>query len=246
MNGKTVALIGVVAVIILSAVLLIKNGSLSSGLPSSTSGGPTAVPTAIAGSEDISVCDPAMGTFSTVIDNEYFPLPVGHQLTLVDPGNTEKVQITVLSQTQVIAGVETRVVEEREWSDGELAEVSRNYFVQAKNGAVCYFGEEVDDYKKGAIVGHGGAWKAGEGANKPGIIMPALPEVGQSYQQEIAPGVAMDSATHIQIEDSFETDAGVFNDVLLVDENPSSTKRYAPGVGLIYDDGMELTDYTRP
>jgi hypothetical protein len=137
--------------------------------------------------------------------------------------------------------VVTRVVEEREWENGVLAEVSRNFFVKAPDGTVCYYGETVDDYKNGKIVGHGGAWRAGVGQNKPGIIMPAQPAVGQIYQQEVAPGVAEDKAEHWAIEESYTTPAGTFQDVLLVYETPPSTKRYVKDIGLIFDDGMVLT-----
>ena len=50
----------------------------------------------------------------------------------------------MLDDTEVVAGIETRVVEEKEWEDGEVIEVSRNFFVQAPDGTVCYYGEDVD------------------------------------------------------------------------------------------------------
>jgi hypothetical protein len=40
--------------------------------------------------------------------------------------------ITVLNETKVVDGIETRVVEERESEDGELVEISRNYFAVCK------------------------------------------------------------------------------------------------------------------
>jgi hypothetical protein len=191
------------------------------------------------GELDIAVCDPANGPFSLNIDNPYLPFSVGLIHVLTDA--TSKVQMSVLNQTEVVAGVTTRVVEEREWENGHLSEISRNFFVQAPDGTVCYYGEDVDEYQGGQIVGHRGAWRAGVGQNKLGIIMPAHPVVGQTYYQEVAPGVAEDRAEHVAIETSYTTPAGTFNDVLLVAETPPSTKRYARGIGLIFDDGMVLT-----
>jgi len=193
------------------------------------------------GELDIAVCDPANGPFSNVIDNEFFPYPVGTVYVLEEEGGA-RVEISALDETELVSGVSTRVIEEREWEGGELAEVSRNFFAQASDKTVCYFGEEVDDYKNGEIVGHGGAWRADEGENKAGIIMPGTPLVGQSYQQEVAPGVAMDSARHEAMNETFTTPFGTFVDVLLVQEQPSSTKRYQRGFGLIYDDGAVLTE----
>src|SRR3989338_2375129 len=170
---------------------------------------------------DISVCDPVKGNFSTDINNPYFPYPAGKVSVLEDEKG--KVQISSLDLTETVAGVETRVIEEKEWEDGNLTEISRNFFAQTQDGTVCYFGEDVDIYENGQITAHDGAWRAGEGDNKPGIMMPANPIVGQSYEQEIAPGVAEDKAKHEAFEKSFTTPAGIFNDVLLVKETPSST-----------------------
>lgn len=188
---------------------------------------------------DISVCDPANANFSSDISNPYFPYPAGKVSVL--ESSSEKVQITSLDETESVVGVTTRVIEEREWTDGQLAEISRNFFAQTPDGTVCYFGEDVDIYENDQIVAHEGAWRAGERDNKPGIMMPASPTVGQSYQQEIAPGVAEDSAKHEAFEESFTVPAGTFSDVLLVKETPASTKRYAKDIGLIFDDGMVLS-----
>ena len=58
--------------------------------------------------------------------NPYFVLEPGFQLVLED--DDDKVEITVLDETKVITGITARVVEEREWKDGKLYEVARNYF----------------------------------------------------------------------------------------------------------------------
>lgn len=203
---------------------------------------------------DIAVCDPTAGPFSLDIDNTYYPLPVGRVWVLDgdDDGTLVRVEISVLNATEVVAGVTTRVVEEREFEDGELIEVSRNFFAQAPDGTVCYFGEDVDDFEDGEIVGHGGAWRAGVGANLPGIIMPGNPEAGQVYAQEAAPGVAEDMAEIEAIGESVTVPAGTFDNVLRsVDFSPLSpgeedVKLYAPGVGIIVDEVIELISVAPP
>jgi len=141
------------------------------------------------------------------------------------------------------------VYEEREWIDDELVEVSRNFVAQAADGSVCYFGEEVDDYRDGELVGHGGAWQAGENDAMPGILMPGTPEVGTSFQQEVAPGVAEDASTIIAIGQPFTVPAGSFDDTLETrDVNPLGggvdPKRYARGVGLIVDETLTLVSFS--
>lgn len=211
------------------------------------------VPDAPAGADaggelDLAVCDPATGgPFTSTIDNPFFPLAVGQvwELEGTDQGALVHLTITVLDQTEVVAGVETRILEERETEDGELVEVSRNFFAQAPDGTVCYFGEEVDIYEAGQIVSHEGAWRADAAGNAPGIFMPAAPQVGDAFKQEVAPGVAEDHATIAAMGESVTVPAGTFDDTLrIVEDTPLepgvlSTKVFARGEGLIVDDVLE-------
>jgi hypothetical protein len=148
---------------------------------------------------DPALCAPDQ-RFSLMIDNTYFPLPVGQQWVYLgqEQGQTIGLRITVLNETETLysgkSSVRTRVVEELEWEDAnadgvvdpdeQLIEVSRNYYAQTSDGTVCYFGEAVDIYENGVVVSHEGAWRADEPNNAPGIFMPASPEVGMTYQQE--------------------------------------------------------------
>src|SRR3954469_4138570 len=98
-------------------------------------------------------------SFSSVGHNDYFILEPGYVLTYEgkENGKPGKLVITVTNETKLVDGVKTRVVEEREWSDGKLAEVSRNFFaIDQSTDDGYYFGEEVDEYKDGKLSGHGG------------------------------------------------------------------------------------------
>jgi hypothetical protein len=187
--------------------------------------------------------------------NDYFFLEPGYQLTLEgeDEGEEIVLIITVLEQTRLVDGTETRIVEERESADGELVEVSRNFFaICEETGDIFYFGEEVDDYEDGEIVSHEGAWEAGVDDARPGIIVPGNPEVGMKYYQEVAPGVAEDRAEIISLNEVVDTPAGRFNKVLKVEEtnplegNEKEYKFHAPGVGLIQDAELKLVKYVLP
>lgn len=184
--------------------------------------------------------------------NEYFILEPGYQLVL--EGGDTRVQITVLDETKVVAGVTTRVVEEREWKGGKLYEVARNYFAICEpTKDVYYFGEHVDFYKNDKITGHEGTWLAGEKGNKPGLMMPGKPKVGMKYYQEIAPGVAMDRAEIVSLTETCTTPAGTFTNCMKVKEGsalPSKAfeteyKYHAPGIGLVRDEEMRLVRYGR-
>jgi hypothetical protein len=180
--------------------------------------------------------------------NEYFILEPGFEIVL--SGRIETVTITVLDETRKVDGVTTRVVEEEEWKYGELIEISRNFFAFCPDTKdVYYFGEEVDMYRDGALVSHSGAWLAGKKRAKAGMIMPGEPTVGIKYYQEVAPKVAMDRAEIVRLDGTLETPAGTFSDCLVTMEgtalNPLEReyKTYAPGIGLIQDESLLLTQY---
>lgn len=121
--------------------------------------------------------------------NPYFVLEPGYQVTLEDAKDKERLVITVLNETKVVDGVETRIVEERETKDGKLVEVSRNFFAISKSDrSVYYFGEDVDMYKDGKVVSHEGAWQSGLKGAKFGLMMPGQPALKMKYYQEVAPG----------------------------------------------------------
>lgn len=192
---------------------------------------------------DISDC-----TMLSEGENEYFVLEPGFQLVL--EGGNEVLKITVLDETELVDGVATRVVEEREWKNGELIEISRNYFaICDETKDVYYFGEEVDMYQGGVLASHSGAWRSGENDAKFGLIIPGEPVVGMKYYQEIAPGVAMDRAEVLSINEEFQTPAGTFPSSLKTQEGTALNllekefKAYAPGIGLIQDQRLLLTSY---
>ena len=129
-------------------------------------------------------------------------------------------------------------------------EVSRNFFAICKRtGSVYYFGEEVDDFKDGQVVGHHGAWLAGEKGARFGLMIPGLPLMKARYFQELAPGEAMDRAEIISLSASLKTPAGAFEHCLKTEETTPlepgerEFKHYAPGVGLIQDGAMKLVSH---
>src|ERR1044071_320028 len=189
----------------------------------------------------------ASRTLVTKGRNEYFVLEPGFRLEL--QGGGEKLHITVLAETKKVDGVETRVVEEREWKNGELYEVSRNYFaIDEQTKDVFYFGEEVAFYEKGTVTKNDGSWLAGDQGNKAGLMMPGAPKPRMRYYQEQAPGVAMDRAEIVSLTETCKTPAGTFQRCLKVKETSalnreSEYKYYAPGIGLVRDEDLRLVKF---
>ncbi len=209
----------------------------------------------------IAVCDPDAGPFSLVIDNGFFPVVVGSESVLENEAGDAQLVITVPGDEEMVAGVNTLVLVEEESEEGDIIEVSRNFFAQAPDGTVCYFGEDVDicdtglepDGNGGFLCdgeepSHEGAWRAGENGAVSGIIMLANPEVDDVYKQEDAPGVAEDQAEVQALGELIEVPAGDFNDTLITEDcNPfdgtKDLKVYVNGIGLAIDEDLELVEF---
>ena len=182
--------------------------------------------------------------------NPYFILEPGYRCRY--EGGQETLAITVLNETKMVDGVQTRVVEEREEKNGKLAEVSRNYFaIDKTTHDVYYFGEEVDIYRDGKIVEHEGAWLSGVKEARFGLLMPGKPEVGDRFYQEVAPKVAMDRAEIVSFEKTMKTPAGTFEKCLYVKESSPlesgiSEKWYVSGIGLVRDGELLLVQVESP
>lgn len=187
----------------------------------------------------------APSRFATTGRSAWFILEPGYQATY--EGGDERLVITVLADTELVDGVWTRVVEERETKGGDLVEVSRNYLaVSAATGNAYYFGEAVDMYENGALASHEGSWRSGLHGARFSLMMPSVPLLGARFQQEVAPGVAMDRVEVVSLDDSLTTPAGHFDHVLRTMETTPlepmarEAKYYAPGVGLIRDGDLLL------
>jgi hypothetical protein len=180
--------------------------------------------------------------------NPYFILTPGFQHSYKDGNDTDT--LTVLNETKVIDGVETRVVENREMKNGQPIEVTRDYYAtDSATNDVYYFGEDVDTYRNGKVVGHEGAWLSGVKGAKFGLMMPGKPRASQRFYQEQAPGVGMDRAEIVSGSERISTPAGTFEKCIHtletsdLEKNMADHKWYAAGVGPVKDGKMLLVRY---
>lgn len=179
-------------------------------------------------------------------ENEYLPVKPGKVLTLRHGEDT--LTLTVLPGTKTVDGVECGILEERETKRGKLAEVSYNYVAcDPSTQDVYYFGEDVDNYKDGKVVNHDSAWLAGRKGARFGLLVPGRPQVGQKFYQEVAPKEAMDRVEVVSTDATVKTPAGTFEHCVEFRETTPlerdvSRKWFAPGVGMVKDDGFELAE----
>lgn len=194
--------------------------------------------------------------FSVFGGHPHFILNPGHQLVLAgnDHGQQVEMTITALDATKAITlaiGTKTRtilarVIEEREKIDGQLHEVARYWYARCiETGDIYHFGNEAEFYEEGKLTGTTRLWEAGVQGAMPGIIMPGTFMLGARYFQNRAPGIAVDQAENIAMAVTLTTPAGVFTNCVQIresdglrPENEPAIKSYAPGVGLVDDEGI--------
>jgi len=194
--------------------------------------------------------DPAR--FSAAVDHPLVPLSSVRRTVFqgrdTDPESGEtvrtRVEHRVLDRTEAIAGVASLVVAVREFEDGELVEATEDYYAQRDDGSVWYMGERVNDYEDGKLVGHEGQWLAGEGDAKAGLFMPADPQVGVTFEQERAPGIAEDRSTVVEVGVDVTVPAGSFSDCIKTEDfapldKSTEFKYYCPTVGLVREEGQD-------
>ncbi len=192
--------------------------------------------------------------------NPYFPLVAGS--VWVYEGGGEIDTVTVTNKTKVIDGVTTIVVHDVVTDQSQVPkEDTDDFFAQATDGTVWYFGEASQELDEdGEVLSVEGSFRAGVDGAKPGIIMKAAPKVGDVYRQEFALGEAEDAAEVISTTGTESVPAASCSGTCIVthefsplEPDANEQKFYAPGIGVILEidvaEGgtrLELTSFTHP
>src|SRR5262249_2259382 len=130
-------------------------------------------------------------------------------------------------RTRILAGVRTRIVEDRLYLDGALSERTADYYAQDRCGNVWYFGEdtaELDEH--GRVVDTSGSFHAGVDGSQPGVVMQSRPQLGRLFRQEWRPGEAEDVFAAIDLDTPVTVPYGSFRHALRTRE----TTALEPGV----------------
>ena len=181
---------------------------------------------------------------STTVDNQWFPLVPGTQMTwdgrALDGKETihRRVVFTVTDLVKEVDGIRVVVGWDLDYNDGTLEEGEIVLFAQDADGNVWHFGQYPEEYADGKIV-KAPAWIAGYEGARPGIAMKADPELGTpSYAQGWGPKVGWnDRAQTYRLGEHTCVQVDCYDDVLVTREfsrtEPGAyqLKYYAPGVG---------------
>ena len=187
--------------------------------------------------------------FSAHVTNPWFPLKRDstYVYTGVKDGQPARDVVTVTDATKLIAGVPCAVVKDRLYLRGRLHERTTDWYTQDAKGNVWYFGEATAEFNNvGKITSTEGSWMAGVDGAKPGIFMPARPQVGQAFRQEFYKGHAED---HFRIVAIQRTVGPHGREVTLLTEEWTPLepgvldhKLYARGVGTVIEQTVKGGD----
>ena len=201
--------------------------------------------------------DPPTFSDPLTIDNLFFPFVPGGSKEFAgsDHGTKTGAKDFYLTQTRSFTlngnPVACHILVEEAYEDGELVERSFNYFAQADDGTVYYFGEVVNNYVNGAIDNHNGSWLVGGAtlpsdppptevgnAGAPAVFMPANPELGDVFKPEDLFPIVDETGTVVGIDLDVLVSGTKYDGAIKVEETTRldsgvEFKWYAPGVGVV-------------
>jgi hypothetical protein len=192
--------------------------------------------------------DLATPTFSdpTSITNPLFPVSKQESVLMVGrvEGKPFRTEVTLLPDTRIIEWqgqqVETLVSQYTAYLDGRIHEVAYDFYAQADEGSVWYFGEDVFNFKDGYIADTHGTWIAGKDGPA-AMIMPSEPKVGDVYRPENIPGFVFEEVTVKSTNKTLDGPLGPIHGGLVVEElhmdGTTEDKTFAPGYGEFYTAG---------
>lgn len=201
------------------------------------------------------------GDFTSPRPNDYFPLVPGTVARFrgEEDGELFRERVLVTGRTRQVAGVTTTVVVDVLTVDGALAERTEDWYANANDGTVWYFGEATAEYEDGQVVSTEGSWEAGVDGALAGIIMPADPRPTVAYRQEYLTGHAEDQAWIVQRHAEVTVPFGHLDQAVRslewsrLEPGVVVAKFYAPGLGLVFErvlaggaERLELVSFTPP
>lgn len=233
------------SVFITLPLLLIGAGAPGASISEAT----TAAPDVVASVPAAAPCNLAVpydaNTFTnpTNINNQWFPLVPGTQLTLEGRVNVggdrldHQVILIVTDLTKVVHGVRSVVLWDRDFNIGVLTESELTFHAQDNSGNIWNLGEYPEEYKGGTFTGAPDTWISGLKSAQGGMIIPGAPQTGTpKYLQAYAPNIIGDCGQVASLGQQVCNVTGCYDNVLVIDETSppeagTQQKYYAPGVG---------------
>jgi hypothetical protein len=149
-----------------------------------------------------------------------------------------RTEVTLLPGTKPIQfngkTVDTAIIQYVAYSDGRIHEVAIDWYAQADDGSVWYFGEDVSNFEDGKVADTNGTWMAND-QTPAAMIMPAKPATGNVYRPENLPEVVFEQVRVEKVDQTVPGPSGDISGAIEVMElhmdGTSEGKVFAPGYG---------------
>lgn len=176
----------------------------------------------------------------TQVDNPWHPSALVRSVVYLGMSGGEpfRSEVTLLPTTRTIEwnGQQVEVLESQyiAYVNGRLHEAAIDWYAQADDGSVWYFGEDVFNYEDGLVADTHGTWLAGRDGPA-AMIMPASPNVGDVYRPENIPGVVFEEVAVQETGVTVDGPLGPVPGAIVVQElhmdGSYEEKTFAPGYG---------------
>jgi hypothetical protein len=151
-----------------------------------------------------------------------------------------------LEESETIAGYPVTAVESKGFEDGAQVDRTVAYYTQCGDGTVWFVGEKSDEIEDGEVVASD-EWEAGQDGAQAGLLMPADPNVGDTFEPERVPDVSEAQAKVVAVGVAVKTKAGQFKGCIKTEDfspldDVTETKWHCPRVGSVREqaDGLNF------
>lgn len=181
-------------------------------------------------------------SFSTPgnVSNSLFPISELHSTVLLGTvdGLPFRTETTLLNFTKTInlgdEEIEVLVSQYMALLDGRIEEVALDWYGQADDGSVYYFGEDVFNYENGVLADTDGTWVTCEDGPA-AMIMPSNPQIGDVYRPENAYPIVFEEVVVKLVGQTVNGPRGPVAGAIIVEElhmdGTREDKTFAPGYG---------------
>jgi hypothetical protein len=188
-------------------------------------------------------------TFShpTEVTNPLFPIRRQASVLLLGrlDGRPLRTEVTLLPETRGFEWrgqpVQTLVSQYVAYVGDRINQVALDYYAQADDGSVWYFGEDASNFSRGSIQQTHETWLAGRDG-PPTMIMPAHPRAGDVYRVENLPGLVFEEVTVTAVNKTLRGPLGPVPGAMVIrelhaDSRAKEVKSLAPGYGEFFTGG---------
>lgn len=181
----------------------------------------------------------------TEITNSYLPFAERGRWVYEGTANDEPylIEVAVTPATRTIEwgenSTETLVVRRRQLVNGLLIQEALVHYAQDDGGGVWSFGQDVDNFKEGALADHEGSRLAGADGVEPVLVMPGDPQGGQAFSGEDVLGLdTLKRHEIVSLTERVEApDGPVDTGLVVATVQPGGAKEeervFVPDVGLV-------------